>query len=736
MKALVASILSIFIILGFSHTDVSAADFYVATNGSDSNPGTSTQPFKTIQKGINSAFPGDTVYVKGGRYYDMGTSWNQVQFVRSGEPENPITLKAYQNEAPVIDGSQVGSTANGMSIEGKQHIIIDGIDIYNSNGSWIYLKNSNHITIKNCDFRKVRINVHALYLDSGSYLKVQDCYMDETYTHSVSQDRNLILVEKIHYSLFENLTLRRGQHSLIDLQNSTFNIIRNNDLYNDWQKGSGISEPAIDVPGRNVFENNRLYGSNAAIAPGFTGKGAMGLYLNQRNNIIRKNIFYDNENFGILVDGNNGLGNSSVTNNRIYHNTLFNNGYKEGYGDSSAGITVTTFWVGGIEVSNNVFKNNIISNNRRMAVYVNNNGTGISGNAFQGNCIYHPTNANGAIKIEPEGTARSLSYWQSNASTRDFIKNNVEGDPLFVSSNLTSPDFNLNAGSPCIDSGVALTTTRSQGSGTTIPVSDASYFMSGYGIEGVQGDLIEVGSEEVRVVNVDYVNNNLTVDRSISWNSNVPVNLPYYGNAPDSGALESEMTESLSKLLPVSVEASSHDGNLPENTLDGNSSTRWSACGVGETITYDLGSTKTVSHVNIAFYLSASQIAKFDIEVSDDKSNWTQVFSGQSSTSTNLQKFDFTDTNARYVRIVGNGNLTASDSCWNSYTELEIYGSDMTFLTGDANGDGQVNGVDYVIWLNNFGKNTSEGRTSGDFNNDGVVSGVDYVLWLNSYLSK
>jgi hypothetical protein len=52
---------------------------------------------------------------------------------------------------------------------------------------------------------------------------------------------------------------------------------------------------------------------------------------------------------------------------------------------------------------------------------------------------------------------------------------------------------------------------------------------------------------------------------------------------------------------------------------------------------------------------------------------------------------------------------------------------------GDANGDGKVDGIDYVTWLNNYDRQTSSGRSEGDFNGDGKVDGVDYVIWLNNY---
>ena len=54
-------------------------------------------------------------------------------------------------------------------------------------------------------------------------------------------------------------------------------------------------------------------------------------------------------------------------------------------------------------------------------------------------------------------------------------------------------------------------------------------------------------------------------------------------------------------------------------------------------------------------------------------------------------------------------------------------------LPGDANKDGKVDGVDYVIWLNNYNKSVNNGSVSGDFNLNGKVDGVDYVIWLNNY---
>ena len=50
----------------------SAATYYVSPNGSDSNAGSSSQPFRTVAKGVGIAIAGDTVILKNGTYGNEG----------------------------------------------------------------------------------------------------------------------------------------------------------------------------------------------------------------------------------------------------------------------------------------------------------------------------------------------------------------------------------------------------------------------------------------------------------------------------------------------------------------------------------------------------------------------------------------------------------------------------------------------------------------------------------------
>lgn len=78
-----------------------ATTYYVSTTGSNSNSGTISSPFMTIQKAANVATAGDTVIVRGGVYRETVTMTN------SGAAGSPITFKAYNGEQVTVTGLDV-----------------------------------------------------------------------------------------------------------------------------------------------------------------------------------------------------------------------------------------------------------------------------------------------------------------------------------------------------------------------------------------------------------------------------------------------------------------------------------------------------------------------------------------------------------------------------------------------------------------------------------------------------
>ncbi len=134
-----------------------------------------------------------------------------------------------------------------------------------------------------------------------------------------------------------------------------------------------------------------------------------------------------------------------------------------------------------------------------------------------------------------------------------------------------------------------------------------------------------------------------------------------------------EQMEEAQPLEIKKVEASTHDGNVPKNTIDESLSTRWSAQGEGENITYELSGMDEVRYLQASFYKGDSRKAFFEVQISNDQVNWVKIEENLESAGVTegFQNFDIANVDAKYVRIVGYGN---SENDWNSINEIKIYG--------------------------------------------------------------
>ncbi|MEZ6068682.1 MAG: hypothetical protein R3C10_00135 [Pirellulales bacterium] len=86
-----------------------------------------------------------------------------------------------------------------------------------------------------------------------------------------------------------------------------------------------------------------------------------------------------------------------------------------------------------------------------------------------------------------------------------------------------------------------------------------------------------------------------------------------------------------------------------------------------------------------------------------------------------------------WARYSGGSNFgDSSDEYW-ALDNVLVTGA--TSLPGDGNGDGWVDGLDYLLWAGAFGAHPgSDGDVSdGDFNDDGWVDGLDYLLWAGNF---
>src|SRR3954471_20254 len=105
------------------------AVYYVATSGSDSNPGTQAAPWLTIQHAAASVKAGDTVNIRKGTYKEAVTP-----LASGSAAAGPITFQSYPGEIATIDGTglKVVNDRSGLfNISNRDYITVSGLEISN-----------------------------------------------------------------------------------------------------------------------------------------------------------------------------------------------------------------------------------------------------------------------------------------------------------------------------------------------------------------------------------------------------------------------------------------------------------------------------------------------------------------------------------------------------------------------------------------------------------------------------
>ena len=135
--------------------------YYVATTGNDSNAGTKSEPFRTLQNAMKSLEPGDTLNVEPGSYVGFIVCWDRPHPRRSGDAYGdidgtasaPITIQA-DPSAPgsVIINCRDNKTRCGIDLEPNcNYININGFTITDGDGSigsyGIKVAQSNYVNI-------------------------------------------------------------------------------------------------------------------------------------------------------------------------------------------------------------------------------------------------------------------------------------------------------------------------------------------------------------------------------------------------------------------------------------------------------------------------------------------------------------------------------------------------------------------------------------------------------------
>jgi pectate lyase len=104
----VSMLVTLFFLL--QSASVFSATWFVATNGVDTDDGSSNSPFATITRAQTAASANDIVYLRGGTYfltYANVTATNSPWIIVNNITKNGISYLAYPGELPVFDFSNV-----------------------------------------------------------------------------------------------------------------------------------------------------------------------------------------------------------------------------------------------------------------------------------------------------------------------------------------------------------------------------------------------------------------------------------------------------------------------------------------------------------------------------------------------------------------------------------------------------------------------------------------------------
>jgi len=528
--------------LGITVLRTAPTTYYVSTSGNDSNPGTISRPFRTIQRSANVALPGDAVYVRGGTYNE------RVALTVSGSNGRPITYQKYPGETPVLDGTGIAvpNTAALWDLGSVNYVTIDGFEVRNSS-QFLMQTSGHHVTIKNSKIHASCIGCtddgtegahgNGISIGGGSVQHYTSILNNDIYD---IYNGGIVMYDALQgYVLVQGNTIHDihgvGNWDMIECHGTPYVVIKNNVLYNLVLTNEGADyidcgSVSTDSTHHIVYDNNTVYvGPNGTSTIGYV---KIDKYPHQV--ILRRNTLY-------------GVGFAFYTKpmpeTAIYHNTVVN--------PMNAAVLLwqqnefTPDWQG-ITFKNNLF----VDSQQYMLQHVPSRIDGSYANIRMGHNVYRFTPAgnrgilwemltfDGIYAPERTGAAGQAEFdrWRADTGQEPSGGTRTEETMNALLVNAPNLDFRLVSGSAAIGAGAPLTTTTRAGSGTAVPVVESFYFYNGYGLTGP--DQIRVGSRVVNIVKIDEKNHIITVDRSITWNAGDPVSLPWNGSAPDAGAIE------------------------------------------------------------------------------------------------------------------------------------------------------------------------------------------------------
>ncbi len=278
---------------GIGPTD--SREIWVSVSGDDQASGTRSHPFRTVNKGIATSSPGDTIYVRAGRYIEEVI----VTGDKGGREGKWLTISCAPGDdlKPVIgpDRPHVDSTDSPLSTPGgTQYLRLIGLSFkgcYRSSGGAINISRSKHIEIlnckaynsgaggvdaNNCDFITID-GVDAFFNGGGSgwssgisllepesannFIRNCRCYGNFDWS-AYRTDGNGIIIdwtrnEGAGCTLTNNLCYMNGGLGMASTGSDNVKFINNTCVANSWQETRRNDPSEIAIRGnKNILRNN------------------------------------------------------------------------------------------------------------------------------------------------------------------------------------------------------------------------------------------------------------------------------------------------------------------------------------------------------------------------------------------------------------------------------------------------------------------------------------------------
>src|SRR5437764_13338825 len=276
-------------------TAVAGIAFYVSTTGSDSNPGTLSSPWRTIQRAANSVQAGDIVYVRGGVFNES------VNISVSGSATaGPIAFQTFPGEQAIVDGTGLVPSTSGtqglINIANQSYISFQGFEIRNYQTS-------------SASAAPAGIWISG----SGSYIQVLNNLIHNIVTTSETSGNAFGIavygtaapasLDRVTISGNQVYGLKTGNSESVNVDGNVTNFaITNNIIHDNDNIGidvigfEGVSpDPAYDYARNGTVSGNTIYNTAARNNPGHSQQyDANGIYVDGGSQVvIERNLIHD-----------------------------------------------------------------------------------------------------------------------------------------------------------------------------------------------------------------------------------------------------------------------------------------------------------------------------------------------------------------------------------------------------------------------------------------------------------